>query len=191
MAGLSRLRQRRLRADRAEGFSLVEVIVAMGVLSVALLSLVGVFTMSVRLMRVSTPMIIAREKAREAVESVHAARDTGEFAWNSILNLAQGGVFLNGPQPLRRAGLDGLVNTADDGAIETMTKPGADGILATADDEVVTLNDFTREVAISPLNLDGTTTLNQNLRQVTVTVRFKVDQAWRTYRLVTFVSSYS
>jgi prepilin-type N-terminal cleavage/methylation domain-containing protein len=191
MAGLSRLRQRRLRADRAEGFSLVEVIVAMGVLSVALLSLVGVFTMSVRLMRVSTPMIIAREKAREAVESVHAARDTGEFAWNSILNLAQGGVFLNGPQPLRRAGLDGLVNTADDGAIETMTKPGADGILATADDEVVTLNDFTREVLISPLNLDGTATLNQNLRQVTVTVRFRVDQAWRTYRLVTFISSYS
>jgi prepilin-type N-terminal cleavage/methylation domain-containing protein len=191
MAGLSRLRQRRLRADRAEGFSLVEVIVAMGVLSVALLSLVGVFTMSVRLMRVSTPMIIAREKAREAVESVHAARDTGEFAWNSILNLAQGGVFLNGPQPIRRAGLDGLVNTADDGAIETMTKPGADGILGTADDEIVTLNDFTREVLISPLNLDGTATLNQNLRQVTVTVRFRVDQAWRTYRLVTFISSYS
>ncbi|HLG60220.1 MAG TPA: prepilin-type N-terminal cleavage/methylation domain-containing protein [Vicinamibacterales bacterium] len=191
MAGLSRFQQRRLRAHRAEGFSLVEVIIAMGVLSVALLSLVGVFTMTVRLMRVSTPMIVAREKAREAVESVHAARDTGEFAWNSILNLADGGVFLNGPQPIRRPGVDGLVNTADDGAIETMTKPGADGILGTTDDEVVTLNDFTREVLISPLNMDGTATLNVNLRQVTVTVRFKVDEAWRTYRLVTFISSYS
>jgi len=191
MAGLSRRLPRSLRAHRAEGFSLVEVIIAMGVLSVALLSLVGVFTMTVRLMRVSTPMIIAREKAREAVESVHAARDTGEFAWNSILNVADGGVFLNGAQPIRRPGIDGLVNTADDGAVETMTKPGADGILGTADDEVVTLNDFTREVLISPLNMDGTATLNINLRQVTVTVRFRVDEAWRTYRLVTFISSYS
>jgi prepilin-type N-terminal cleavage/methylation domain-containing protein len=191
MAGLSRLQHRRVRAGRAEGFSLVEVIVAMGVLSVALLSLVGVFTMSVKLMRASTPMIVAREKAREAVESVHAARDTGEFAWSSILNVAQGGVFLDGPQSLRRPGFDGLVNTADDGAVETMVKPGGDGVLGTTDDEVTTLSEFTREVAITPLNFDGTATLNQNLRQVTVTVRFKVDNAWRTYRLVTFISSYS
>ena len=80
-------------------------------------------------MTASTPMLIAREKAREAIESVHAARDTGEFAWTTILNVADGGVFLNGAQPVRRPGIDGLVNTADDGAIETMNKPGADGIL--------------------------------------------------------------
>ena len=93
-------------------------------LTVALLSLVGVFAMGVAAMTASTPMLIAREKAREAVESVHAARDTGEFAWNTIRNVADGGVFLNGAQPLRRPGIDGLVNTADDGAIETIVKPG-------------------------------------------------------------------
>jgi prepilin-type N-terminal cleavage/methylation domain-containing protein len=184
-------RSRRCVATRGDGFSLIEVIVAMMILSVALLSLVGVFAMGVKGMRASTPMLVAREKAREAVESVHAARDTGEFAWNTIRNVADGGVFLNGPQPIRRAGLDGLVNTADDGAIETMVKPGRDGILSTADDEVVTLDDFTRQVAITPLNLDGTTTVNANLRQVTVTVRYRIDGAWRTYQLITFISSYS
>lgn len=190
MDGMTRL-QHRLERDGADGFSLIEVVVAMGILSVALFSLVGVFALSVKGMNASTPMLIAREKAREAVESVHAARDTGEFAWNTILNAAQGGVFRNGPQPIRRPGLDGLVNTADDGAVETMAKPGADGILSTADDEIVTLDGFTREIAITPLNFDGTTTLNPNLRQVTVTVSYRVNDAWRNYRLVTFISSYS
>jgi hypothetical protein len=165
--------------------------IAMAVLSVGLFSLLGVFALSVGRMSTSTTMLIAREKAREAVESVHAARDTGEFAWSTILNQANGGVFLNGPQPLRMPGVDGLVNTADDGALETMRKPGADGILNTSDDEVVTLTNFTREVAITPMNYDGTATLNPNLRQITVTVRFKIDNAWRTYTLVSYVSSYS
>ena len=184
-------RQRYRSPERADGFSLIEMMVAMLVLSVALLSLVGVFTMSLQRMRASTPMLIAREKAREAIESVHAARDTGEFAWTTILNVADGGVFLNGAQSIRTPGIDGLVNTADDGAIETMNKPGRDGILGNADDEIVVLNDFTRQIAITPLNLDGTATLNPNLRQVTVTIRYRVDRAWRTYTLVSYVSSYS
>jgi prepilin-type N-terminal cleavage/methylation domain-containing protein len=190
MDGIGR-RQRCTSPGGADGFSLIEVVVAMGILAVGLLSLVGVFSVSVQQIKASTPMLIAREKAREAVESVHAARDTGEFAWVTIRNKAQGGVFLDGPQALKSPGLDGLVNTDDDGAIEKMIKPGADGILSTADDQVVTLNDFTREVQITPLNYDGTASVNPNLRQVTVIVRYKVGDLWRTYRLVTFVSAYS
>lgn len=184
-------RQRGRSLERAHGFSLIEMMVAMLVLSIALLSLVGVFTMSLQRMRASTPMLVAREKAREAIESVHAARDTAEFAWNTILNVADGGVFLDGAQAIRTPGLDGLVNTADDGAIETMNKPGRDGVLGTADDEIVRLTDFTRQIAITPLNIDGTATVNPNLRQVTVTIRYRVDRAWRTYTLVSYISSYS
>jgi type II secretory pathway pseudopilin PulG len=183
----------RSRGADSGGFSLIEVVVAMGVLAVAVLSLVGVFALSIQRMRTSGPMLIAREKAREAIESVHAARDTGEFAWATILNMAQGGVFLDGEQPLRRPGNDGLVNTKDDtpAGIETMVKPGKDGILATADDEVIPLTDFRREIRITPLTYDGTTETNPNLRQVTVIVRYKVDNIWREYRLISFVSSYS
>lgn len=182
---------RSARLPRDAGFSLIEVIVAMAVLSVSLLSLVGVFTMALQRLRASTPMLVAREKGREAVESVHAARDTAEFAWNQILNVGEGGVFLDGPQPLRGPGNDGLVNTADDGAIEEMRSPGPDGILATADDVVTRLNDFTREVRIRPLMFDGSTTVNPNLREVTVIVRYRVDGRWREYRVVSYVSSYS
>jgi prepilin-type N-terminal cleavage/methylation domain-containing protein len=190
MDGMSPARSPR-GADGSGGFSLLEVVVAMAVLCVAVLSLVGVFALSVQRMRTSGPMLIAREKAREAIESVHAARDTGEFAWATIVNVSEGGVFLNGDQPVKRPGNDGLVNTADDGAVETLVKPGTDGILATADDEVVPLTDFTRRILITPLTFDGTTTVNPNLRQITVTVRYKVDNVWREYRLVSFVSSFS
>ena len=100
-------------------------------------------------------------------------------------------MFRSGPQPLRTPGNDGLVNTSDDGPVETMRKPGADGLLNTSDDEIVTLNDFTREIVISTLNFDNTSVVNPNLRQVTVNVRYKVDNAWRVYSLISYVSSYS
>jgi hypothetical protein len=136
-------------------------------------------------------MLIAREKAREAIESVHSARDTGEFAWNTIRNVADGGVFLNGLQPMRGPGNDGLVNTADDGAVEEMRRPGADGILNTADDQLFTLSDYQRQVSITPLNIDGTGNVNPNLRQVTVTVQYRVDGILRNYTIISYISSYA
>jgi prepilin-type N-terminal cleavage/methylation domain-containing protein len=173
------------------GFSLIEVMVAIAILSAGLMSLVGVFALGVQRMALSTPMLLAREKAREAVESVHAARDNGELAWNTVLNTNAGGVFLTGEQDLRVPGNDGLVNTADDGAIETMRKPGYDQQLGTADDEVVPLTDFKREIRITPLNYDSGGGVNPNLRQVQVIVKYKVENAWRSYTLTTYVSSYA
>jgi hypothetical protein len=169
----------------------MEVMVAMGVMSSGLLALVGVFALGVTRMASSSPMLVAREKAREAVESVHAARDNGELAWNIVKNVADGGVFVAGPQPLKTPGPDGLINTADDGAVETVRKPGKNGILDDADDEIVPLSDYTREIRITPLNYDVGGGVNPNLRQVVVNVRYKVDNAWRVYSLTTYVSSYS
>lgn len=156
-----------------EGFSFVEVIVAMGLLTAGLLPLVALFTVGVQRMTASTPMLMAREKAREAIESVHAARDTGTASWASIQNVTAGGVFLTGPQAIKRPGNDGLVNTADDGAIE------------------VPVAEFTREIAITPLTSEITGAIDPNLREVRVTVRYKVYGAWRDYVMITYVSSYS
>lgn len=181
------------QARAADGFSLIEVMVAMVVLSVGLLSLVGVFTMALKTVGASSNHLIAREKAREAVESVHAARDTGRLSWGNIRNAADGGIFLAGAQSLRQPGVDGIVNTADDASasLETLRRPGPDGILGNSDDEIMPLIDFTREVSITPLNYPSTTTLNPNLRQITVNIRYRVDDRWRTYTLTTFVSSFS
>lgn len=178
----------------AAGFSLIEVMVATLILTVGLLALVGAMAVAVQTAGSSSAMLIAREKAREAVESVHSARDTGQLAWNRVRNVSDGGIFLDGMQSLKLAGPDGLVNTSDDGAIETAKAPGADGILDTADD-ISTPRDsnlFQRQIAITPLTFDGSTTINPNLRRITVTVRYRLTGgAWRTYTVTTFVSAYA
>jgi prepilin-type N-terminal cleavage/methylation domain-containing protein len=173
------------------GFSLIEVMLAMGILATGLLSLAGVFTLGMRHLAGSSYNLLAREKAREAVESVHTARDTRVITWAQIKNVGNGGVFVDGPQPLRLAGIDGLVNTADDAAagIEVTMGPGADNKLGTADDIATPLTAFTREIAITELLTAGVP--NPSLRQLTVTIIYQVGGAPRTYRLTTFVSSIS
>jgi prepilin-type N-terminal cleavage/methylation domain-containing protein len=155
------------------GFSLVEVLVATLILTAGLLPLVGLFAAGVQQIAASTPMMIAREKAREAVESVHAARDTGNATWANIENVADQGVFVDGAVAIAEPGADGLSNTADDGAAQ------------------FPIDQFTREIDINPVLIDGTQTPNPNLREIVVTVRYRVVQAWREYRLVTYISSFS
>jgi hypothetical protein len=141
-----------------------------------------------RHMATSSANLIAREKAREAVESVHTARDTRTITWAQIKNVANGGVFLNGAQPLYAAGADGLVNTADDAAagLETLRDPGPNGILGDADDIVTPLNGFTRQVQILELN-----PVNLDLRQIVVTITYQVGPQRGTYVLRTFISAFS
>jgi hypothetical protein len=155
------------------GFSLIEVLAAVTILMVGLLPLAALFAHGVQQMAASTPMMMAREKAREAIESVHAGRDTGTASWATIQNVANGGVFLDNAVAIRDPGLDGLVNTADDGADQFPD------------------SDFTREIDIVPVNFDGTANPNPNLREIRVIVRYRINQAWRTYTLVSYITPYS
>jgi type II secretory pathway pseudopilin PulG len=172
------------------GFSLVETVVSMGILATALLSLAAVFALGLNHMAGSSASLTAREKAREAVESVHTARDTRVITWAQIMNADRGGVFLVGPQPLRTPGLDGLVNTADDAGIEEMLGVGADNLLGTADDVRTPLAGYTRQIEIRDL-LDGQGAVNANLRELRVTIGYDVAGSRRTYVLTTYISSIS
>jgi prepilin-type N-terminal cleavage/methylation domain-containing protein len=180
-----------MRTRHDAGFSLMEVIIATAILAGGLLTVAGFLAQGMRYMAGSSPNLIAREKAREAVESVHTARDTGLLSWSKILNVPQGGVFLAGAQPLTVPGVDGLVNTADDGGVESLRSPGPDGILGNTDDLLKPLTNFTREIQITTLNKDGSTIVNPNLRQITVIIRYTIDGFQRNYTLVTYVSAFS
>jgi type II secretory pathway pseudopilin PulG len=183
---------------RNDGFSFIELIVAMSILMVGLLGLAQVFYFGMAIVGTSSAQLIAREKAREAIESVHTARDTRVITWAQIRNAGApdcspwanttangGGTFVNGQQNLLAAGPDGLVATADDAGLERT--PGPDNTLGTADD--IPMVGFTREVAICDIN--G----NANLRQITVTIRYPgsaaVGSLRRAYTLTTFISSFS
>jgi len=174
---------------KESGFSLVETLIAMGILATGLLSLAAVFAMGLNQLKGSSASLIAREKAREAVESVHTARDTRVIPWAQIRNAGDGGVFLADAQPLRQAGLDGLVNTADDGDLEVALLPGEDNILGTDDDIETPLDTYTRTIQITDILVNGV--VNPSLRRLTVTIGFRVGQMDRTYTLTTYISRIS
>jgi hypothetical protein len=169
--------------DRQSGFTLVEALMAILILAGGLLALATAFAQGMVVMSTSHYHQIAKEKASEAIESVTTSRDTRVIAWARIRNVSQGGVFLDGPQAVRAQGADGLVNTADDGAVENAILPGPDGLLGTGDDIVVPLDTFTREIEIRDLSA--------NLRQIRVIVRYQVGHLARQYQLLTYVSTFA
>jgi prepilin-type N-terminal cleavage/methylation domain-containing protein len=170
------------------GFTLIEALVAMMVLTVGLLGLAQSFYVGMRHMSTSSANLVAREKAREAVESVHTARDTRTITWDQIRNVSNGGVFLDGAQSLQNAGDDGLVNTADDAAagIETVRDPGPNGLFGDADDVLTPLVGFTRQIQIIELS-----PLDPDLRELRVTITYRVGSQTGSYTLRTYVSAFS
>jgi prepilin-type N-terminal cleavage/methylation domain-containing protein len=183
------------------GFSLLETMIAVGVLSVGLLGAAAVITQGMQRVASSPGDVITTQKAAEAIESVVSARDSHKITWAQLQNVAggsgsDGGVFLDGPQPLRYQGPDGLLNTADDGAVESMVLPGKDQILGTADDTTVWLTQYTREIKIRdvanvPLNCGLPGPDPCTLRSVTVTIVYQLGRDRRTYTLTTYMSNYS
>jgi type II secretory pathway pseudopilin PulG len=175
-----------------KGFTLLETMVALGVLTAGVLGVAAIITTGMKNLSSSPADVIVTQKAAQAVEAVFSARDSHRLTWAQIRNVnggtgSDGGVFLDGPQNLHQPGPDGLVNTSDDlTAIETVTNPGFDQLLGTADDRIDTLSAYRREISIRDVPGE-----NGNLRSIVVTMTYRTGSAVRTYTLSSFISSYS
>jgi hypothetical protein len=165
------------------GFSLVEALIAAVILAGGLLALAYGLSQGMVIASTSHYHQIAKEKAAEALESVNTSRDTRIVAWTQIRNIGNGGIFQDGPQSLRDRGLDGLVNTADDGALESEILPGKDGILGSGDDVVNSLDAFRRQILI--------TDIAPNLRQIRVIVSYRVGHLTRQCEVISYISSFA
>jgi prepilin-type N-terminal cleavage/methylation domain-containing protein len=164
------------------GFTLMEVMIAIVILSIGILTLIAALGASIATTQSAQEDLIARQKALEAMESIYTARDAQQITFAQIANISAGGIFTDGATPMLSAGPDGVVNTADDvnfpasgvcgAGPECIPLPGPDGVLGTADDVPMSLANFTRQIQINNvLEADGVT-INPNLRQVTVTVTY-------------------
>ncbi len=173
--------------DRDAGFSLIEVSLAMLILTAGALAMAGSIALGARRLTGSQDQVVAAERAAEAAESVFKARDNRTLTWAQIRNVVgaggDNGIFIDGPRDIREAGADGLVNTTDDGALERVLRPGADGLLGTDDDVSTPLVGMTREIEIRDIS--------QTLRQLRVIVRYRSAGGTEDFVLTTYISAYA
>jgi prepilin-type N-terminal cleavage/methylation domain-containing protein len=177
------------RGRQQAGFTLLEAMIAIVILSFGILSLASVYAQGIQVAAMTQLDYIAEKKSEEAVETIFTARDSKLLTWTNIQNVGgTGGVFLVGPTPLLAAGPDGLYGTADDDATNpdvVIIGPGPDKILGTPDDVVMSLAGMKRTIVIADVpNEPG-------LRQITITMTYRAGALARQYTLVSYIAQFS
>ena len=173
----------------SKGFTLLETMIALAVLSIGLLGLAGMLADSLAYMNGSQANFIAQQKAEQAVEAIYTAKYASNITWSQVSNNSVSnpqGLFYSTPQPIRQPGTDGLVNSINDDTapLDYILLPGPDQMLGTGDDVKELLGNYTRTVQIQNFNGDA------NLRQITVTVTYSTGRFNRTYTLVSLISAF-
>jgi prepilin-type N-terminal cleavage/methylation domain-containing protein len=185
------------------GFTLIEVMIAIVVMSVGLLAVIASFATAISATQSAEEDLIARQKVLEAMESIYTARNAQQIPFASVANVSAGGIFLDGAQPMKCAGPDGLVGTGDDvncttqagancpnGGAECMVLPGADGILGTGDDVTMSIGNFTRTITVTPVLL-ASGAVNNNMMAISITVSYtKAGLPARSFTANGLISAY-
>jgi prepilin-type N-terminal cleavage/methylation domain-containing protein len=210
-AAIGRSGNARMRRQAESGFSLLEVLISMVIMTVGLVSLLGVFGLAMASTQQSQQDMIAKQLANEALESIMSARNTAQLSWDDIQNAgstcANGGsgcgMFASGAQPIYQpittaTGLPctkylGIVGTTCDTSqpVQTLQSPGPDGIYGTTDDVMTPLTGYQRTILISPV-VNSSGAVVSSLRGVNVTVLYSTPQLKlpKTYVLSSFISQY-
>lgn len=181
-----------LKPKGEKGLSLIEVMISALIILIALLGVAATMVQGVGAIFFTQEQLIAKQKAREALESVFTARSTQNITFSQIQNNnVPGGIFLQGFQAVRGMGVDGIANTADDAStsVESIILPGNDGLLGTADDQVMPLTNYERKITISNV-LDTNGNVDPDIRQISSEVHFKTNKVWRSVTVNSFVSRF-
>ncbi len=165
--------------SRWSGFTLIEVMIAAVILIVGLLSLAALFAKALGAVQFSQEGQIARQKSREALESIYTARNDASITFDQLQNDADGGIFKSGFQTMYLPGSNGIPGTDKDTAIlDRVILPGKNGVIETAsnaaapagDDVFMPLTNFQRQILINNV-VDGNGNVNLYMRRITVTIR--------------------
>jgi len=169
-----------MKRSEERGFSYIDVLIAMTILLVGILSLAAALTTAVVRTGESEQLIRAKQFATSAVEALISAHDiattgaplgTADPLWDQIRNVSNGGIFLDGAQPVR-------------------TGEGGDGIFGTADDTGTTFAGFTRTIVVEDQANPLYPTRPVSIRKVTVTVNYSIRNIPRSVQVQTYIGNY-
>lgn len=194
--------------NRQRGFTIIETMIAIAIMTVGITTLIAAFATAVSATQNAQENLIARQKTLEAIESVYTARNTTELSFAQVANVSSGGIFLNGTNPLLCTGTNGMYGTAGFGGYtgdqpcaasspcpagpQCVVLPGPDGVLGTADDTAMSLANFNRSIQINNVLESDGVTVNPNLKQVAVTVNYYASGSAQahSYSVSTLISQY-
>jgi hypothetical protein len=175
------------------GVTLVEVMIASLLLTIGLLTAAMTMGSGISAVYISQEQLIAKQKAQEALESVIMARNTQQIGFDQIQNVAAGGIFAAGFQPIENMGVDGIPNTSDDAVpVESLSFPGADGLLGTADDVTMSLANYKRRITISNITLPPpSTATDPDVRRIDIDVQYTLRNSTKTVQVSSLVSRFN
>ena len=179
-----------LRRDGQSGVTLIEVMLTALILTVSLLAVAATMASGISAMFIVQENLIAKQKARETLESVFTARSTQNVTFADIRSAGDGGIFLAGWQSVKEMGADGIANTSDDGAVETIAFPGPDGELGTGDDEHRELSNYERRIVFTDVLLPSGD-VDEEIRKITVEVRFQFHGVWNKVSVSSYISRFA
>jgi prepilin-type N-terminal cleavage/methylation domain-containing protein len=180
------------RRSSQAGFSMIEVLISMVVVTVGLVGMLAVFAFATSSTQSAQQDMIAKQLASEAMESIFTARETAQVSWGQIRNVGTGdtpdGIFVTGFQGIRESGADAIFGTADDADANPryLTQVGRDGVLGTADDRQLPLTNYKRKIEITAV------TDTTSLRLVTITIQYTVSPMTvpKSYVVTAYISQF-
>ncbi len=174
------------------GFSYIDVIIAIVILTVGILALLAALSGSMLQAKGHEQQLLAKQIATSTMESIMAAKETDpiRLGWNSIGNVGSNpdpatgvnqGIFVTGLQPVRvDAGSDEVIGTADD-----------TGEIVPQLQRRVVITDVCDPDRPSPAICSPAGTAPVRIRSVQVTITYHVGGLQRQEILTTVLTDYA
>lgn len=158
-----------------EGFSLIETIISIGIITIGVLSLAGTLGYSVLNSSRIRQVTIAKYIAVAVTESIISARESQIIPFQNIAPVSgtNPNGFATGIQPVSKAGTDRVFGTADDTGdlIYTIGPNSTTGLFKDGSDQVLNLTQtgYRRQITITDL-LDPARGTPIGLKQINVQI---------------------
>jgi len=194
---LSKLIKKMPIRTKEKGFTFIEVIIAILIMTIGLLAMLSAVSFAVIRARESEQRNIARQFTSAALESIFATRDLLQVKeslrqanildnWLAVANntvATPEGIFLTGYNPIRQdSGKDQIEGTADDAC-----PAGSNCTVRGYTNSSQTISGFSREIIITDIVEPNTTIVRR--KRIVINVRYTAGQAVRVETVSTIIAN--